>query len=212
MKLKILLPSFALVVVCVVAAPKQANSDSLTGETADAAPQSGVSLDHARSDVRAQTEQAQKLGKQSMARVAMSPHTLTIQSELRGALDHVKAIRTELKNELMANAEGMDHFKLQSRQINDELKIALTHDKALSGEAAKFPDVAKSNEYKAVAPAINEVQKLNLTWQGKVNSKSYWNNKDQAMTDLDSFETRLNEAIDKTKSLNSKLSISSELG
>jgi hypothetical protein len=63
--------------------------------------------------------------------------------------------------------------------------------------------VAQSEEYKSLTTALNDLNTFSQSFQKKINTSEYWQNKDQAKTDLDQFKSRLNQALDKAESFNS---------
>ena len=130
----------------------------------------------------------------------VAPHTVMIESALMSALDQIKGIRLQLD---IGSTEAINHMKLHSKEINDDLKTTLAHQKELQGAVKIFPELANSKDYKVANTALSDVEGVNKAWQIKTTQSDYWNNQDQVRADLDMFEGRLNSALDRTKSFNS---------
>jgi hypothetical protein len=101
----------------------------------------------------------------------------------------------------------MEHFRMHRREIADSVKSVRTHEGELKDRAARFPSVAKSEQYKALNPAINELERMNQQWDKESAGRGYWNNATKVTADLDQLEKRINTALEKARSLNSKLDV-----
>lgn len=147
--------------------------------------------------------------KKDSAKMKLAPHTVMITSSLKGALEAVKGLKTELKvsEDLTPSGEYIEHFKMFGNEINSDLGMAKEHQSHLKASVGSFPEIARSDEYKNVNSAFSELSSLNSSWQAKIKSSEYWKNPKVAMTDLEQLEKRLNQAIDNAKSLNSELDI-----
>jgi hypothetical protein len=139
------------------------------------------------------------------AKMDMAPHTLMIETSLISALDHLKGLRAELKvnEDRVPSPTFVQHFKMLGREINSNLKNARTHEHELQGVIQNHPEIANSQEFKAVTPAMNDLHNLNSTWQSRVVDNDYWKNNKAVLSDLDRLENQINTALDKVKSLNS---------
>ena len=129
----------------------------------------------------------------------IAPHTVMIESAIMSALDQIKGIRLQLD---IGSTEAINHMKLHTKEINDDLKTSLAHHKELQGAVKNFPAVANSKDYKVANTALSDVDSVNKAWQLKTTQTDYWKNQNQVKADLDMFEGRLNSALDRTKSLN----------
>lgn len=150
----------------------------------------------------------------AQAKTALAPHSIIIQTDLQSALDQVKGLRSQVKaSPQPPTQDDLDHYKIHGRSINENLMAVRTHEGHLQSNVSRFQKVAQSDEFKNLDPAINNVERLNRDWQGKINQKNYWKNRNQVLSDLDTLERRLMAAIDKTKDFNSKdLDLSVEVG
>jgi hypothetical protein len=152
-------------------------------------------------------------GRNDMAKLELAPHAVMVESSLQNALIEVKAMRNQLK--LTENSSAtvpsgfFSSFKDLSKDINMDVKKAMDHNSRLESSARNHPNFVKGEDIRGVGAALSDVQRLNSTWQSKAGNDSYWRNKEQAKTDLDTLERRLNTAIDKARSFNSdKLELS----
>jgi hypothetical protein len=135
----------------------------------------------------------------------MAPHTVMIETSLISAMDHLKGLKAALKvNEnRTSSATFVQHYKLLAREIQNNLKNVKTHEGELMGTVQSHPEIANTNDFKAVQPALNDLHNLNSTWQSKVSDNDYWKNIKAVTTDIDRLENQINTALDKVKSLNS---------
>ncbi len=152
----------------------------------------------------------------STLRQSLGQHTIVIESSLMSALDQVKGIRAQY--DLAANKEKASKEAGQMaatmidpktsvgphvQELDGDLKSVSTHQAMLSSGASQFVKINSSDQYGEMNTAIDQVKSTAKSWQGRAMSKSYWQNREMVMSDLESLEKQLTMAIDKTKSFNS---------
>lgn len=135
---------------------------------------------------------------------SLAPHTVVIQAALQSAMDQLKGIRNELQITSPPSAEMIDNLKMQSREINTDLRSAMSHEMHLQSGVKKFPELAGKDEYRAVSKALDDLETYNQSWQGKTARNDYWKNKEMVQTDLDRLERQLVAALDKTRLFSSE--------
>ncbi len=150
--------------------------------------------------------------KDEAARMSLAPHTLMVETQLLSALDQVRGLKAQVRTaQAQPTPEFMEHFRLHRREITDSVKSVRTHEGELKERATRFPSIARSEQYKAMNPAINELEKINQQWDKQAANRGYWNDTPKVTADLDQLEKRIMTALEKTRSLNSKLDVS-EIG
>jgi hypothetical protein len=65
--------------------------------------------------------------------------------------------------------------------------------------------VAQTEEYRQVAPAMSNVERLSEQWEKQTTSTGYWRDNTRVTADLDQLERRLSQALDKTRGLSSRI-------
>lgn len=136
------------------------------------------------------------------AKEMLAPHSLMISSNLHSALDQVKGLKSQLEVATSPSSKkSMEHIRSYRKEIKDDIAQVSAHQQQLQAGIKKFPDLAQADEFRAVTTALNEVKEVPLL---QMEGPNYWSNKEQAKSDLDRLETRLQNAIDKTKDFNSK--------
>jgi hypothetical protein len=154
----------------------------------------------------AMNKSAQTDKSQSEAQAKLAPHTLMIETSLASAMDHVRGIKGELgvtKDMKKADQTAVKAYKSLVRDMKNELNVARVHERQLTNEIRNYPDLAKSDEYRSVNPALQDLQKSLNTWESKASSPKYWQNQEQARADVDNIEKQLNDALSKVKSFSS---------
>ncbi|MCM2279924.1 MAG: hypothetical protein NDJ89_17760 [Oligoflexia bacterium] len=142
--------------------------------------------------------------KMSEAKRTLAPHSVMIETALKSAQQQIRGLRQELQvSEAKPSAKFIDHFRMFSKEINNDLKMAKIHQDELQGEAGRFPEVARSDDLKSSAAAVADINTFNTKWQAKAGTSAYWSNKAQAMNDLDQLDRQLSRAVDKAASFNS---------
>jgi len=144
----------------------------------------------------------------------LAPHTVMIETALKASQTEIEGIRSQLKaEEGRQSAEAIDHYKLYSKEIRDNVNTLATHQAHLKGMAQKFANVASSKEFREANAAIDEYRTLASRWEGKAAASAYWNDRRQVSSDLDSLTQRIDSAMSKTKGFNSsQLDLSTSLG
>lgn len=138
------------------------------------------------------------------AKNELAPHALMIRTALRSALDEVKGLRSQLNAVPASAPESMEHIRTYERQLLSDLSLVSTHQGHIQSNISKYPEIAKSNQYRDINTSLMDVRTFSQTWDGEAGAQpSYWNNKEQAMSDLKQLETKLNTAINKTESFSS---------
>jgi hypothetical protein len=159
---------------------------------------------------RSQGGMGDKDMKNEAAKMLLAPHAIAVETSLMSALDQVKGLRAQVKTaQNQPNSEFMMQYKRHSREIKDALNQARKHESELKSRANKFPNVAQSDEYRQLSPAINDAERLSQQWEKQSASSSYWRDNNKVSQDLDQLEKRLNNALDKTKSFSSRIDVAS---
>lgn|GEM_PF-4825358 len=135
----------------------------------------------------------------------LAPHSLMIETSLIRAIDQVKGLRAGLKVEedRVPTSTFIQHFKMQGKEINNDLKMAQTHETELNATIQKHPNIAKTQDFQTAKTALQDAMSFNSSWQTKAETSDYWKNPKAVMNDLDKIENQLNHALDKTKNFNS---------
>lgn len=135
----------------------------------------------------------------------LAPHSLMIETSLIRAIDEVKGLRAGLKVEedRVPTSTFIQHYKIQGKEINNDLRTAKNHESELNATIQKHPQIAKTDDFRSAQSAIHDAMSLNSSWQAKVESPDYWRNPKAVMDDLDRIEKQLNQALDKTRNFNS---------
>jgi hypothetical protein len=149
----------------------------------------------------AQTDSAKKLAKSNLA-----PHALMMESSLHSAMDQVQGIKGEM--EVTQDLKKADKMAVQGykdfiKEMKNDINVARTHERQMMSHIHKYPEVANSNEFKSVDPALRNLQTSLKQWESKTNNAQYWNNQQQAKADIDHLQKQLSNALDKVKSFNS---------
>lgn len=138
-------------------------------------------------------------------KMGLEPHTVLIETGLMSALNELKGLRTEVKiGGETSSKDFIDHYKIFSDQIHKLISTVKTHQQHLSDGVNRYPDVAKSEDYKSTSAALDDLKIFAASWKNKVTGISYWKNQSQVMNDLEAIERRLKQALDKTRKFNSE--------
>jgi len=154
----------------------------------------------------------EKMTSDQLTQKRIAPHTVTIQTELQTAIDEVKGLRAQLEaipDQKQPDPSVISHLTMHSKQLNSSLKMTATHGQHLVTAARELPALAQSEEYKSTQTAVQQAEMANRNWQQKAKDSSYWNQTNQAINDLKNLEKTFENAIDKSKSLNSRFDIRS---
>ncbi|MEN9723224.1 MAG: hypothetical protein RJB38_1210 [Pseudomonadota bacterium] len=144
--------------------------------------------------------------KTEAARMSLAPHVLAMETSLMGALDQVRALKAQVKvAQNQPNSEFMTQYRAHTRDFQGALKTARSHEGDLKTRAGKFPKVAQTEEYRQVAPAMSNVERLSEQWEKQTTSTGYWRDNTRVTADLDQLERRLSQALDKTRGLSSRI-------
>ena len=147
--------------------------------------------------------------KDEAARMSLAPHTLMVETELLSALDQLRGLKAQLKTaQAQPTPEFLEHYRVHRREINDSVKSVRTHEGELKERANRFPTIARSEQYRALDPAIVELERMNQQWERQVGNRAYWSDTAKVNADIDQLEKRLMTALEKTRNLNSKLDVS----
>jgi hypothetical protein len=154
------------------------------------------------------------------ARSTIAPHSILMQTALTSARDQIQGLKTQLKamentgtstttQGQSAGISGSNDKIFQShvKELRNDLSLAQNHEKELKSNLSKFPQLRNQDDYKNLSTSLQAVNDQLKGWQDKVSSKTYWQNQEQARTDLDGLEQRLNTAIDRTRSFNSSMDV-----
>ncbi len=147
--------------------------------------------------------------KADAARMSLAPHTIAVETSLLSALDQIRGLKAQVRTaQNQPTSEFMAQYKVHTREIQDALKSARTHEGQLKERAQKFPSVAQSEPYRQVAPAISDVERLSQQWEKQTASTGYWQNNVKVSSDLDQLEKRLTNALEKTRGFSSHIDVS----
>jgi len=150
--------------------------------------------------------------KDEAARMTLAPHTLMVETQLMSALDQLRGLKAQVKTaQAQPTPEFLDHYKVHRREISDSVKSVRTHEGELRASAARFPSISKSEQYKALDPAIIELERVSQQWDKQSANRAYWTDAARVSSDLDQLEKRMMTALERTRNLNSKLDVS-EIG
>lgn len=150
------------------------------------------------------TQQQPDAKMKNQVKMDLAPHSVMIQSSLASAREHLRGLRTEFKvSEGQPTTPYITHFQMLSKEINDSVKAANVHKGELQGSIKRFPNVARSDDYKQVQSSVGDLAQFNQSWQSKISKSEYWKNQDQVKSDLDKLDQQLSNAIDKTQAFNS---------
>jgi flagellar biosynthesis chaperone FliJ len=156
-------------------------------------------------------------------RAQLAPYSILMQTALTNARDHVQGIKTQLKtmednqNQGMTQTKGQSAgisgpsdkiFQMHVKELKDDLSLAQSQEKELRTNISKVPSLKNQDSYKNLGTSLQAVNDQLKTWSDKAQSKTYWQNHEQARTDLNGLEERLNTAIDRAKSFNSSMDVS----
>lgn len=134
----------------------------------------------------------------------LAPHVVVIESSLESAKDQLAGIRAQYELSEDQQKHPIEQIRLHTRELRDDLKMAMDHQTRLQSGVKKYPQVAQSGEFRQVSSSLSEVNRGVQSWETKSKSTAYWNNKDQVKQDLDTFEKQLDSAISNAKSFGSK--------
>jgi hypothetical protein len=176
----------------------QTQEQAQSGQT-DQASQSTQTM------TKSETMQAQTPA-QAEAKSKLAPHTLIMESSLNSAMDQVRGMKGELgisQDIKKADQAVVQTYKTFIREMKNDINVARTHEKKLMSDVRRYPDLASSDEFKSVNPALRDLQSTLNAWESKAKSAGYWSNQKQAKMDLDNLERQLNNALDKVKNFSS---------
>jgi hypothetical protein len=142
-----------------------------------------------------------------LAKTAIAPPAIRIETSLKAALQEVKGLRAQLATLPATAPEAMDHIRIYEREILEQARSVSTHQMHLQSQAKRLPQVNSTNEFRLANSALSELKSLIRQWAARANSPSYWKDRDRAFADLDSLEKRLDGAVGKLHSLSSKFEI-----
>jgi len=205
-----------------------AEGGSMSGDTTSSNEQSGMvapktdaeqpsKVESGRSDESSVSEvkSASRPGmsdkdlKADAAKMSLAPHSIAVETSLLSAIDQIKGLKAQVKTaQNQPTAEFMDHYKFHTREMKDSLKNVKTHEAQLKSSASKFPNVAQSDQFRQMAPALNDVERLSSQWEKQSASQGYWRDASKVTSDLNQLERRLTTALEKTKSFNSHIDVS----
>jgi len=135
----------------------------------------------------------------------LAPHSIMVSSALRGTRVAVDGLASQIATDpTPASPLSKQHIEIYRAELAQDLKTADTHRNELEGAIVKYPDLAKSSEYRDLISAIDDVDHARAGLDYKIQSDSWLVNKDQAQADLKDFKKKLDHAIDKTSNFNSK--------
>jgi hypothetical protein len=170
------------------------------------APSGAMSQDMNAQKTQPSTEQGSEKMVKTDAKARLAPHTLIMESSLSSAMDQVRGLKGELgvtQDLKKTDQHAVQTYKTFIREMRNDVNVARTHERQLMNDVRRYPDLANSDEFKSVKPALRDLQTTLSSWESKANKSQYWNNQSQAKADIDKLERQLNNALDKVKSFSS---------
>ena len=148
--------------------------------------------------------------KTEAAKISIAPHSIAVETALMNAIDQVKGLKAQIRTaQNQPTSDFILQYRMHSREIKDALNTARAHEGDLKSRAGKFPSVARTEEYRQLSPALSDVERLSQQWEKQSSAPGYWRDATKVSSDLDQLEKRLNNALDKSRSFNSRMDISS---
>lgn len=141
-------------------------------------------------------------GKDSQVRSEIGPHAVTVRTELESAIGQVKGLKAQVSLSEKPSPDQIEHFKMHSKEMNEDIKTAGVHQGVLRSRIGKYPEVARSQEYKSLNTSFTDSERSNRDWQAKTEGADYWQDSKKVMGDLDALERKLNAALDKARRFN----------
>lgn len=168
------------------------------------ADESDTKVDASKMDPsKMDTKPGTKSDAKTSAKDELGPHALLINSSLQEVLASTQGLKSQEKAvSNPASKAALQHAQIYKKEINESLSTAMTHSQELEGAITKYPEMAKSDSYQNLLASINDLKIAKQMWVSKFDQKSYLMNKDQATSDLDKFEKRLKQAIDRASTFN----------
>ena len=147
------------------------------------------------------------------SKAMLAPHTLMIRASLESAMTQVKGMKSQLDEVAFEEKMSTKHFKSYEASLKNDLSLANAHQRELKSSIRQFPGLAASEEFRNSDTSLNDMNSFAHSWATKASAASYWKNKDQAISDLNALESKLNNAINKTQSFGTvKLNLSQSVG
>jgi hypothetical protein len=139
------------------------------------------------------------------AKAKLAPDAIRLQTSLMGAVDQLKGMRAQLKTteNLPVSKATVAPLRAFSKDVNTDVSRAVVYQNQLKSKAGSYQDVIDSDSFKSLKTAVGDTKSTVSSWESKTSDQSYWKNRDQAMSDLDSIEKQLNSTLDKAKSFSS---------
>ncbi|MFL5812942.1 MAG: hypothetical protein ACJ763_05145 [Bdellovibrionia bacterium] len=181
---------------------QNARSSGSSDQSVATTTQTKSDTSNTKSDTSNKTADASKLE----AKSRLAPHALIIESSLASAMDQVRGMKGEL--EMTQDIKKADKMAVQGyqafmKEMKNDINVARTHERQMMSQIRNYPEVANSNEFKSVQPALRDLQSSLSQWESKAGNAQYWNNQQQAKADISNLEKQLSNALDKVKSFNS---------
>jgi len=140
--------------------------------------------------------------------MSLAPHAIAVETALLNALDQVRGLKAQVRTaQNQPTSEFISQYKMHALELKSALKDARNHEGDLKSRAGKFPSVARTEEFRQLAPAISEAERLNQQWEKQSASTGYWRDSSRANSDLEQLERRLSNALDKSKSFSLRMDI-----
>ena len=140
--------------------------------------------------------------------MTLAPHAIAVETALMNAIDQLKGLKAQVRTaQNQPTPEFMSQYKMHTRDIQGALNLARKHEGELKNRAGKFPNVAQSEEFRQLAPAISDAERLSTQWGKQTAASGYWRDNVRVTQDLDALEKRLTNALDKTKSFSTRFDV-----
>jgi len=141
----------------------------------------------------------------TQAKDQLSPHSLMVASSLKGMLADVQGLKSQIATvSNPSSPESIQHVAIYQNDLQHELDQANTHDQELRGTIQGFPALSKSSEFKDMEASLRDLKNIEQKVLSKLTQKNYLLNKSQIIDDLDQLGKKLDVAINKFDSFNTK--------
>ncbi|MBU6375110.1 MAG: hypothetical protein KGQ59_03870 [Bdellovibrionales bacterium] len=146
--------------------------------------------------------------KQEAVKMLVAPHAIAIETALLNAIDQLRGLQAQIRTaQNQPTSDFLAQYRVHSQEFKNALRTAGGHVGDLKSHAVKLPSVLRTEEYRKLAPAIADVERLSKQWAKQSSVSAYWRDAAKASADLEQLERRLNNALDKSKSLSLRLDI-----
>jgi hypothetical protein len=131
----------------------------------------------------------------------LAPDALRIQTSLMSAADQLKALRAQLRTteNVPISKQTVAPLRSFGKEMNADISRAIVYQDQLKSKVGIYKGVVDGQAFKMLNDSVADAKKLSSDFESKVSSQAYWNNREQATSDLNTLEKHLNDALDKAK-------------